>query len=506
MLRFSVFLVAISFILSGSIPAGNPLNAIEFTGTDKVLPCTDSSLKSLNEVPSLCSDDEISPYSARLLSHYITYASVTGNENQAGIFISNVARQKGFHVEILTDQPGSFNFTASLYPLDKKKPNVIFLNHIDVVPASSEPGIEYTYPPFSGTIAEGKIWGRGAIDNKGMAVMQLLGLEYFLDVAAEIDLPFNVTMLSVSGEETGGYTGAKIMVDEFLDYLNPVAVYGEGGSGIPGIIRREPDRKLFGISTTFKRSLWLELTLKNNTSGHGAVPPPDYVVKEKVQALSRLLNETRRISFCATSRNMFRELGKIEGGARGMALRNLRLFRPFVIRSIKQENIVKSLLTNTITITSINSPMAAANQIPQEIVSVLDCRLLPETTTEDFLEHIHDILANDLISIRVIHEKNIIPPTVIDAWYYYMREALQMVYPGAGVIPIIAPASNDNNYFREHGIPTYGIMPVFIPVHLLETIHNVDERIPVEALEQGKAVYRELIRIIIESKIDQSAI
>jgi len=88
---------------------------------------------------------------------------------------------------------------------------------------------------------------------------------------------------------------------------------------------------------------------------------------------------------------------------------------------------------------------------------------------------------------------------VVDRYYTYMEMAINKVYPGSGVIPILAPASNDNNYFRSHNIPVYGILPVFMPVHLLETIHNVDERLPVEALENGVAVYRELINAIIGS-------
>jgi carboxypeptidase PM20D1 len=451
-----------------------------------------------NILASYTGNDTIPP-SAQLLSRYIRHASVTGNERPAGLFFSTIARQKGFHVEILTDEPGSFNFTASLYPLAQNKPNILLLNHIDVVPASEEIEFIHTYPAFSGTIANGEVWGRGAIDNKGMGVMQLLGMEYFLEMAAEVDLPFNITLLSVSGEETGGYTGANIVVNEFLEYLNPIAVYGEGGSGIPGILRREPDRYLFGVSIAFKRSLWLELRLSNITSGHGAVPPANYVTKEKVQALNRLLDRPQKIRLSPTTRHMFRELGRIEGGLRGLALRNIWLFRPLVIPALKQERIVFSLITNTATITSVNSPAGAANQIPQEIIAVLDCRLLPETDTEEFIEELRKALDNDDILIRVIHERERTPSTHVEEHYYYMKEALKKVYPGAGVIPILAPASNDNNYFRQFGIPTYGILPVFIPAFYLETIHNIDERIPIDALEKGIAVYRELIRIIMES-------
>ncbi len=449
-------------------------------------------------------DNDTVPHSARLLSQYIRHASVTGRERMAGLYFSTVARQKGFHVEILTDEPDSYNFTASLYPLDMGKPNIVFLNHIDVVPAGGNG--EYTHPPFSGMIADGKVWGRGAIDNKGMAVMQLLALVEFLEVAAEIDLPFNVTMLSVSGEETGGHTGAKIVTNEFLDLLNPVVVYGEGGAGIPKVLKRDPENKVFGVSVTFKRSLWLELSLQMNTSGHGSVPPSSYVVQDKVQSLNRITERNRKVVFSETTRNMFYELGVLEGGFRGLALRNLRLFRPLVVSAMKREEIIYSLISNTVTITAINTPKGPPNIIPQEIMAVLDCRLLPESNTNEFIAKISKLMGNSELEINILHEEPKVPPTRVDDYYFYLKEALQRVYPGSGVVPIMAPASNDNNYFRSHGIPTYGLLPVFIPVYLLETIHNVDERIPVDALEKGLAVYRELIDVLIGSDYGDKAL
>jgi carboxypeptidase PM20D1 len=438
------------------------------------------------------------PYSAHLLSRYIKHESVTGNERIAGIFFSTIARQKGFHVEILTDEPGSYNFTASLYPLESGKPNIILLNHIDVVPAGKSG--EYTYPPFSGAIADGYIWGRGALDMKGMAVMQLLAMGHFIDEAHENDLPFNITMLAVSGEEKGGDTGARIISEQYIEYLNPVAVYGEGGVGLPGVLRDE-NRKLFGISVADKRTLWLEVTLEMNMpGGHGAITPFNYVVLDKIRALNRLANRSRRVRFTETTRNMFYELGRIEGGVRGLALRKPGVFRPFVNRAIKREEIIYSLVTNTVTITGINTPYGPPNLIPQEITTVLDCRLLPEVDTDEFIADVKAILGNDIMRIRILNEDIHTYPTRPDIYYDLMVEALEVVYPGSAAIPVLAPASNDNGFFRYHGIPTYGLLPVFIPVNVLESIHNVDERIPVDAMEQGIAVYSELIRRIISQE------
>lgn len=442
------------------------------------------------------------PFSARLLSEYIQIESITGNEREAGIFLSNFAKNAGLHVEIFTDEIDSYNFAASLYPLSYGKPNIIFLNHIDVVPADSVPG--YRYPPFSGAIAEGKVWGRGAIDNKGQAVMQILAIIEFVDLARKNDLPYNITMLSVSGEEVGGLKGAKIITESFLDILNPVVVYGEGGIGLPGVLERHPNKEVFGVSVASKRSLWLKLTLDMEVSGHGSVPPVSYAVQEKVNALHRVVrrNHNRIVRFTDPSLEMFREIGELEGGIRGMLLRNIRVFRPFVVPQMKNDEIIYSLVSNTITLTGIYTKPGPPNNIPQQVTAILDCRLLPEVSTEEFVEKIKEWLYNDQIEIEIIHEGIAAKPTVADKYFDKMKEAILSVYTEGAVIKILAPASNDNNYFRAKGIPAYGILPVFMTIDQISSIHNINERMPIDLLEIGIEVHKNLINIVFQDYLN----
>jgi carboxypeptidase PM20D1 len=436
------------------------------------------------------------PHSALLLSQYIQYPSVTGNERDAGLFLASIAMQKGLYVTLLTDHTDTLNFVASLYPLELKKPNIILLNHIDVVPASNID--EFTYEPFSGTIADGQIWGRGAIDNKGMAVMQLLGMERFVELAKKKDLPYNVTFLSVSGEETGGYTGAKIVSERFIELLNPFVFYGEGGTGIPGLLKNDPERKVFTISTTFKRRLFLNLTLNMNTTGHGSVPPRSYAPQEMINSMNSLISRKSKIEFSKTTRLMFYELGRLEGGLRGLGLRNTRLFRPVVNKSIRKDEMIHSLFVNTVTITGINTPYGNVNQIPQSISVILDCRLLPDVQTDVFIADLLKILSNDDLDVNIIHEDIHAAPTQLGQYYTLMERALDKVYPDCGVVPVLMPASNDNNYFRAVGVPSYGILPVLMQMEHILSIHNIDERIPIKALEEGVEVYYELLKEFFE--------
>lgn len=94
-------------------------------------------------------------HSAIFLSDYIQYSSLTGNEKFAGQYLAAMAMIMGIHIEIFSNHTDTFNFAASLYPLSLNKPNIIFLNHIDVVPA--ENCALFTYPLFSGANADGQV-------------------------------------------------------------------------------------------------------------------------------------------------------------------------------------------------------------------------------------------------------------------------------------------------------------------------------------------------------------
>jgi carboxypeptidase PM20D1 len=422
-----------------------------------------------------------------ILGEYIRHASVTGNEKPAGQFLEKICREKGLHVRIFTDKPDSYNFAASLYPLGMNKPNVILLNHIDVVPEGDTTG--WKHPPFSGAIIGDTIWGRGTADMKGAAIMQLMAIAVFAGEAGKTDLPFNVSLLCVSGEEKYGGTGAAIVSGSFLSELNPAVVFGEGGIGTKNILGRDPEKMVFAISISEKRALWLKLSLNRETSGHGSVPPPEYANKMMINALHSLISSNPRIRFNESTRSMFRAYGKLEKGLTGMVLNRPGLFKPLITGRLRKDPLLLSTVTNTMTITRFADQENEINQIPQEAKVMLDCRLLPGTPTDEFIGYIRKRLKTGNIDISIIRETKNAPPTVPERYYSMFCESLTETYPGAGMMPVLFPATTDNNYFRNAGVPVYGIIPAVLGEELIKTIHNYNERIPVESLVKGTEVY-----------------
>lgn len=423
------------------------------------------------------------------LSEYIRYPSTSGNEKEAGLYLLNVAKEKGLETKILTDNKSAFNFIASLYPISENKPNYVFLNHIDVVdPGDQE---KWKYPPFSGFIDDDAVWGRGAIDNKGMAIAQLAALVDFSKSYKNFELPFNVTLLAVSGEESGS-TGARTIARDWLDSLNIKFILGEGGSGVKNIIPSDPERALFGISTSEKSRIVLELELVLNTLGHASVPPNEYALKEMIQALSRITSDKRILIFNKTNKKSLRQLGRVEGGIKGFVLRHngFPLFRPLIKAQIKKDPMIAAFFSNTISITDFSSIESDDNQFPETVSVILDCRLLPNTNVERFINCIHKKLKDERIQVRV-KEAVISPGRTYDSeLFHILSESLESVFPKAANIEIIFPATSDNSIFRSKGITVFGLFPGVFSEKELENVHNIDEYISKDVLLNSMEVYK----------------
>lgn len=439
------------------------------------------------------------PEGAYHLSNYVKFPSFSGQEQEAAHFFANLCSEKGLYVQFLDDEPGKCNFTASLYPLDQKKPNIIFLNHIDVVEAGELD--DWEFPPFSGALEQGYVWGRGSYDNKGSAIVQFMAVSHFVQVAKEQDLPYNVTLLAVSGEEVFSEDGAKHVADNYLELLNPSLVIGEGPVGVNNILPSYPEKYLFGISVAHKHCLWLKLSLEIQENGHGSVPPKSYATAEMVKALNRVAKSKPMINLSPLSVSQLKNLGRLEGGVRGWAIKNSKWFKPLLKRVMKSDPGLLAMFADTATITTFKSDSQTANKISRRVEAKLDCRLMPGTSVPDFLARLRKLLHNDKIQIEILKQTPDAIPTTIDTEYYRaLEEAIAQVYEGAAVVPTILPATVDSNFFRVKGITTYSSVPVKMSRNLLDCIHAPNERIPIQALADGPKVFINFLNKILNLK------
>jgi acetylornithine deacetylase/succinyl-diaminopimelate desuccinylase-like protein len=429
-----------------------------------------------------------------LLSEYLKRESVTGSEKEAGIFMEEYIRSTGLHFKLFSDFSDRYNFAASLYPLDSGKPNIILQNHIDVVPAENVD--LWDHDPFSGHFDGKYIYGRGALDAKGLAIMQLKALMAFQHDYDSAELPFNVTVLFLSGEETGGSNGASYVLNNFKEELNAVVVLGEGGAGYRNVLKNKPNKVVFGVSIAEKQSLWVRLKVTNVNAGHGAAPSSNYANLQLINSLGKLNTRKVNLLFDRSTRQMFRKLGRAEGGLRGFFIRNINwsILAPFVRKQIENDSFFSSLITNTITVSNIYNPPGPPNQISNYAIAILDCRLVPGTSSKAFLKYIERRLDNKNIEISVISQSPEAKPSRLNYFYKGIERAIAEVYPAAETIPFLFPATSDNSTFRSHGIPSYGLIPAIVQTSDINSIHSHNERISTEVLGSGIRIYYNFLK------------
>jgi carboxypeptidase PM20D1 len=424
-----------------------------------------------------------------ILQSYVRIPSLSGHEKDAASYFSRQCSKKGLFVHRFQDE-GSYNFIASLYPLSESKPNIIFLHHMDVV--SPGDSLSWRYPPFSGAVSDGKVWGRGSIDNKSLGVIHLMAVSSFAGMADTADLPFNVSLLCVCGEETGGRRGSGIIAEKYLELINPVVVLGEGGSGLESldfIGRKEP---VFTISVADKSMLWLELSVENGNMGHASINSGDYAGKRLVRALDRVVMKKQPLILNEASLMMFWHIGEVTGGMKGYLMKNMDriFFRPVLKHHMKKEARLASFLSNSVTLSHFRNPSVDPNQHAVNVAAMLDCRLLPGYPHEKMINWIEKRIKDTAVHIKVVHQGpsgKISPPGEI---FSMLSASIKKIYDGADVIPVLFPASSDNDYYRNKGYLTYGLNPFIMTFEQIGSIHNVDENVSVDEMMRGIEVFK----------------
>ena len=423
---------------------------------------------------------------AQLLQKYLQIPSESGQEARAGSFLMEICRSRGLFTREMGRENANFNFTASLFPLEDNKPNIILLNHIDVVPESDV----NVFGPYSGVIENGNLYGRGAIDNKGAGIMQLSALLKIKANENYRESEYNVSLLSVSCEETQCSGGIQHVLENFGNELNAAVVISEGPTEITELLEGEFPKPIFGISLAHKRAYWLELELEIQTVGHGSVTPLTYANKELVTALDGLMKKKQKAIFNEVNMGFLKEMAQYKKGMQRFVLKHPRFFKPLIVPKLRKSPELFSIFSNTITLTNLNSSSQALNTNSTVARAGLDCRLLPETDETAFAEEIRKRLKNNNIRMRVVKStpRNR-PSSTKNIFHKNLKAAILEQYPEAATMNLIMPNINDMGYFRAKNVPAYGTIPINLSRIQAKSIHGDDEYISLKALDEGTEVF-----------------
>jgi len=423
-----------------------------------------------------------------LLSRYIQIDTTNppGNEIKAAQFFKEIFDREGIESRLIESAPGRGNIYARLRG-DGSKKAVMLLNHMDVVPADAKLWKE---PPFSGAIKDGVIWGRGALDMKGSAILELAAMLALK--RQNISLKGDVVFLGTADEEAGGAMGAGYLVDKHPELFKDVGLVLNEGGGIR--VGEDGKARVYNVSVAEKTPLWLKLTA-GGTPGHGSTPGSNLAVNRLIAALNRVMSYQSPIKVVPEVQRFYADTASAAAPERRSRYLDLRkslqdpAFRAEFLKDARNSASVR----NTVAITGLKGS-DKVNVIPAFATAEIDVRLLPGEDPQAFIEQLRKLIADPSIKIEVLLS---FPAATSPPHPEAMRVIADLAKMRDGGAPVVAPlvrGFTDCHFFRERKIPCLGFMPHRSGPGSEGLVHGINERLSVDSLKFGIRAMYEVVR------------
>jgi acetylornithine deacetylase/succinyl-diaminopimelate desuccinylase-like protein len=437
---------------------------------------------------SVVPEDALQDRPLELLQRLLRFdtSNPPGNERECIEWIKGLLEALGCEVRILAREDERPNLIARIAGRGESPP-LLLQGHVDVVAARGE----WQHGPFDGELADGYVWGRGALDMKGGVAMMLAA--FMRAKASGARPPGDVILCLLADEEAGSPLGADFLVREHAELFDGVR-YSIGEFG--GFTMDVAGRRFYPIMVAEKQICWTRATVRG-PAGHGSMPIRGGAMGKLGRLLQRLDSRRLPVHVTPVARSMIEAIASDVPATLAVPLKGLlvptltdRLLDAFGERG----RIFDPLLHNTISATIVQGG-EKDNVIPDEISLSLDCRLLPGFTPEQVFAELRALSGVELEFEIVQHDPVSGEPEM--AMFETLAGTLRELDPEAKPIPMLLPGVTDGRFFSRLGIQTYGFLPMQLPPELpfMQLIHAPDERLPADAVEFGtRAIGRVLER------------
>jgi len=405
-----------------------------------------------------------------------------GNERPAAEYLAGKLAEAGYEPVLLDSAPQRTNLVVRRRGTGAAPP-LLLTAHLDVVEAYPE---YWDHPPFSGEIADGCLWGRGAIDMKNMAAMSAAVMRRLARDNAQLSR--DVIFAAVADEEAGCDHGSRFLVENHRELVEAEYAIGESG----GFSLHIGTATFYPVQVAEKGLCWVRARVRGEP-GHGSMPRDDSAVVKLGEAIARLgaarlpVHPTRQVrdflqAIAARQPAVVQPLLKI--------LTNPHLL-PRLLPLVPDKSVARGMsavLSNTASPTVVRAG-AKINVIPNEAEVQIDGRTLPGQSDDDFLRELRAVLGPD-VELEVIKSA---PPVVTEPvespLYDLIARQVLRREPDATVVPYMIPGFTDAKYFTRMGARWYGFSPVKIEkgsgIRFADMFHGHNERVPIDGLHWG---------------------
>ncbi len=433
-------------------------------------------------------EDEVTSFLSDLIR--INTTNPPGNETAAARYVAEVLEKDGFKTELLESAPGRGSVVTRLKGSGEKA-GLLLLSHLDVVAADPK---EWSADPFGGAVKDGFVWGRGALDMKGMTAIEVMTMK--LLKRNNVKLKGDVMLAATADEEKGGEAGAGWLVQNHYEKVKAEYVLNEGG----GIAIPFGNRHVYTVQTAEKGILWFKVYAKGRP-GHGSVPgAADNAIMRMNAVIGKLGGHRSRIALTPVMKQFLEDVAK-EDKLLGQGLTLLlqdpemadQLLDMLAQRDSYMAEELRARLRMTITPTMIRGGVKE-NIIPSECEAVFDCRVLPGQTPAQAMDEIRDLLKDvglEKLRFETIQANEPSESSMDTPLYQLIQKVVKEFDPNGSVAPILLTGGTDSRFFRKGGSICYGFHPVSSDIpysDMLRTIHGIDERISIQNLVFGTSV------------------
>jgi len=370
-----------------------------------------------------------------------------------------------------------------------EKQPILLMSHMDVVEATGE----WKYPPFSGEIAGGKVWGRGSADTKCSLMAFLQAAE---ELIAEGYVPAcDVYLASGCTEEIGGDGAPKLAAWLKEHSVKLFMLCDEGGSIIQDPIGGVKGH--FAAVGIFEKGYGDVKFIARSKGGHASAPGRNTPIPRLAKFVAAVEKKSPfKVAFSPAVNAMF---GRLAPYADNFGLRmvmcNLWLFRPLLKKVMPMISAQAAAMLQTTIAFTMQSGSQGYNVLPQEASVCANMRFIPHQGTDESLKCISDMAAKYGLETEVIYRGY--PSASLDlngAAFGMVQDTLAKIFPGVGVLPYVVTGGTDARFYGEVCDNCVRFSPVNYGPEQMAGMHGLNENIEVGCLPHAVDYYKAIIR------------
>jgi len=384
----------------------------------------------------------------------------------------------GLHETAEVNRIGTYSLLFKWKGSDPALKPALLLGHYDVVPVAEGSDLYWQYPAFQGEIAEGFIWGRGALDDKSGIMSIVEAVEQLIDQNFQPSRTIYIALHH--DEEVGGLRGAKQISNYLEDRGVELEFLVDEGPPVAIGILENVDVPIALIGVAEKGSVNIELTYRQE-GGHSSMPPRVTVISSLSRAINRIEQNPMDAYYRGLILETFEPLIPYMSFRHRLAFNNTWLFKGAIVRNLSKNAATNAALRTTAAKTIFEAGFKE-NVLPVVGRVIINFRLHPNDSIEDVERYVRRVIRNSDIEVRVMERARNASPVsnTRAAPYQALKQSIQEQFTGALVAPSLFVAASDSRHFHNLTTNVYRFRPIRATHDDRERVHGVDERIGID--------------------------